>query len=169
MGSGKQETERMSLSFLGFKVKPKTFQPIHIMTLANRKLAIPAMTKDFQVKTNKWMPIKNIKILSFVTHIHARGTAAHVASFKLISKEKNIIFSIPRYFYGWQTGVSIFPKVPIAIKANSVELQAACNYDNSPQNPHNPDPSKIVSYGQRHDTTEMCHFHLGYTVDGEYF
>jgi hypothetical protein len=72
--------------------------------------------------------------------------------------------SIPNYYYGWQTGAGLEPIEPISVKKGS-KLRTKCYFDNSSQNPFNPDPNKQVVWGQRVDRTEMCKMNMNYTVE----
>lgn len=103
---------------------------------------------------------QDILFVSALTHLHMRGKSVKVFQTTPDGKTSTLL-SIPNYYYGWQTGASIRPKNPMLITKGS-KLSAECRYDNSSQNPHNPDPGKMVSFGQRIDTTEMCSFSIVY-------
>lgn len=166
MGTGKVEKERTSIKFYGFLEKPEKLKQFHTKTIVNQSFSIPPMVKDFAVETPTWRPKKNIHIFSFIAHLHMRGSSARIETTDNNGQKKTFM-SIPNFYYGWQTGTPVVPSEPISIKRNSTTFQGICHYDNSPQNPNNPDPNKTIYYGQRHDTAEMCHFHINYTVDSE--
>jgi hypothetical protein len=148
MGTGKVETEKTTVNFYGVRTKPPQLKEIHNLTLTN---------------TNYWVAKKDIHIRSFLGHLHMRGKSVKV-QVQSPTGEIRTIVSIPNYNYGWQTGAAINPTEPIAIKAGSI-LKAICHYDNSPQNPYNPEPNKKIRFGQRVDRSEMCKFNSGYTID----
>lgn len=166
MGTGKIEKEKTSITFYGFRKKINGFKQIHTQTIVNLGLKIPPMVKNFVVETPEWKPKKDIHLLGFLAHLHMRGRSAKIQTTNNAG-DVGTLLSIPNFYYGWQTGTPIIPTEPIAIKGDSTTFKGICNYDNSPQNPYNPDPGKTVLYGQRHDTAEMCHFHFNFTVDSE--
>jgi|GEM_PF-553163 len=167
MGTGKVEKEKTTVQFLGFRRKPEQLKQIHTQTIVNLNFSIPPMVRDHVIETPTWKPKKDIHILSFLAHLHVRGKSAKVVKVDSNGNNGETVLSIPNFYYGWQTGTPLIPVESIPVKANSTTFKGICHYDNSPQNPNNPDPKKTVYYGQRHDTAEMCHFHFNFTVDSE--
>ncbi|MFA6236696.1 MAG: redoxin family protein [Bacteriovorax sp.] len=162
MGSGKVESEKMTVEFIGQRTKPAQFSQLRSRTLLNRKVNIPPMTKDHVEATSPITFKEDVLFISLLAHLHMRGKSVRVTLTPPDGQTKTLI-SIPNYYYGWQTGSAVAPKEPILIKKGST-LNGECRYDNSPQNPNNPDPSKNVLFGQRVDRTEMCNLHFNYIV-----
>ncbi len=163
MGSGREEFERNRVALYGFLTKPKEGQQIKSLSINNYNFTILPNKKENIVKTPEYKINKNIHLLSFNGHLHMRGTSIKLEVILPDNKTKTIV-SIPNYYYGWGTGTSLVPIDPIAIKAGS-SLRAICNYDNSEQNPYNPDSTKTVHFGQRVDRSEMCQFNIAATYD----
>jgi hypothetical protein len=163
MGTGKEENEQTTVNFYGSRTKPKDLKQLYSYTLFNPKMEIPPMVKNFEVVTPDWEVPKNILLNNFLGHLHMRGKAVKV-ELTTPSGETKTIVSIPNYYYGWQTGSGLEPIEPIAVKKGS-KLRAKCYFDNSPQNPFNPDPSKKVKWGQRVDRTEMCKMNMNYILE----
>lgn len=163
MGTGIEETEATTVKLFGSRKKPEHAKILHHYTLHNSKMVVPPLVKDFEVITPYWDIDKDIHLNSFLGHLHMRGKAAKL---EVLNKkgETRTILSIPNFYYGWQTGAGLEPMEPIAVKAGE-KLRARCRYDNSPQNPYNPDPSKTLKWGQRVDRTEMCKMNLNYSID----
>lgn len=166
MGSGKPETDKTTIEFYGTRSKIPGSKPIHAKSLVTKKMSIPPGVKEYSITTHGWTPDKNIHLYGFMGHLHMRGKSVEVISTDKKGNTK-IMLSIPNYYYGWQVGTAIAAKEPIPIKAGEEKIQIVCHYDNSAQNPYNPDPTKHIRFGQRHDTSEMCLFHISYTVDNE--
>jgi peroxiredoxin len=163
MGTGKEDSEQTTINFYGYKKKPVKMNEMHNLTLTNTNFEIPPMVNKFNVETKEWTSPGDMHIRSFLGHLHMRGRSVKVFM-KTKNEEFKTILSIPNYYYGWQTGSALNPAEPILVPAGAV-LKAVCTYDNSPQNPYNPDPNKVVHFGQRSDRTEMCKFNMGYTID----
>lgn len=160
MGSGKPENEQTTVEFYGHNKQPAEFKRIHLMTLVNSDIKIPPRVKDFVVKTKEAQIENDIYIISSLSHLHMRGKAVKLSAVPPKGEEKTII-SIPNYYYGWQTGAGVSPVEPMFFKKGTI-FKAECHYDNSKQNPNNPDPEKTVNFGQRVDRTEMCNIHLNF-------
>lgn len=160
MGIGKPDTEQTTLNFYG-SYAPEGRKPLHGIMLGNIDFAVPPRVKNFVVESKPVKFKRPIELTAFLPHMHMRGKAA-----KLIATdekgESRILLSIPNFYYGWQTGSGLNPDPPIRVPAGTV-LKAICEYDNSPQNPNNPDPNKTVHFGQTIDRTEMCHLNVAYT------
>ena len=160
MGTGKAETEQATIEFYGTKEIPKKMHNIRSLGLATKNFEIPPNNKNFEVRTRYWSPLKDIEIQTFLGHLHMRGKAVRMELTNEKGETRTII-SIPNFYYGWQTGAALKPLDPIIVKKTD-KLQAVCTYDNSAQNPFNPDPNKKVYFGQRVDRTEMCKMNITY-------
>lgn len=162
MGTGRDEKEKTTIDFYGFRKKPEQMSEMFNITLNNLNFIVPPNTADYEVQTREWVAKKDILVRSFLGHLHMRGKSVKVLVKEPTEKDFKTLVSIPNYNYGWQTGAALSPKEPIKLKAGSI-LKGICRYDNSANNPYNPDPNKAVHMGQRVDRTEMCKFNMGYT------
>jgi hypothetical protein len=161
MGTGKNDSEKTTLKFFGKKYRPKNFKPIKSFRLMTKKFTIPPNEKNFEVRTDFWSPKEDINIEYFLAHMHMRGKSVR-AELTDKNNQTRTIVSIPNFYYGWQTGASLRPNPPILVKSSD-RLQVICHYDNSKENPYNPNPNKSVSFGQTVDRTEMCKININYT------
>jgi hypothetical protein len=99
-----------------------------------------------------------VKLLSFLPHMHLRGRAFRY-ELVLPDDTRRTLLEVPRYDFNWQ--LQYFLAEPLAIPAGS-RLELTGWYDNSAQNPANPDPAARVRWGPQTDDEMM----LGYV---EYF
>ena len=83
------------------------------------------------------------RILSLVPHMHWRGKDYF---YELIYPDgrKQTLLSVPRWDFNWQS-VYQFAE-PIEVPKGS-RLHAVAHWDNSRNNPYNPDPNKEVRFG----------------------
>lgn len=160
MGTGKSETEQTTIDFYGEKENlGYRKQKAHMLRILN--FQIPAGAKSHKILTKPWVLPFDIELHAFMGHLHIRGKSE-----RLILKDENgerTIGSIPNYYYAWQVGSALKLKKPMKIKKGS-QLIGECVYDNSAQNPNNPDPEKEVRFGQTVDRAEMCLLHLSYSA-----
>jgi mono/diheme cytochrome c family protein len=84
-------------------------------------------------------------ILEFFPHMHNRGTAFR---YELVHPDGRVdhLLEVPRYDFNWQ--INYKPDRPIFTPAGS-RLVATGWFDNSPDNPANPDPTAEVQFGEQ--------------------
>jgi hypothetical protein len=114
---------------------------VRLATLTNTRLKIPAGASDHrefaQITTRGTM-----RILSFVPHMHLRGKSCR---FDVTTGDKTqVLLDVPRYDFYWQ--LVYLPGEPLRIPSGS-QLRFTAWYDNSSDNPANPDPNQIVRWG----------------------
>ena len=77
--------------------------------------------------------------------MHVRGKAFKYVAVGPDGKEE-VLLDVPRYDFNWQTCYRL--KEPKAVKKGTT-IRAYARFDNSKDNPFNPDPSKDVRWGQQ--------------------
>jgi hypothetical protein len=94
-------------------------------------------------------------------HMHLLGKEVKVTLTPPDGKPLTLV-AIKDWDYNWQE--TYFFKEPIAVKAGTV-LETDAVFDNSDQNPSNPNhPPRTVTYGEQ-TTNEMCFTFFGATAD----
>ncbi|KAA3621716.1 MAG: hypothetical protein DWP94_09980 [Flavobacterium sp.] len=103
---------------------------------------------------------KDIKIYNLLPHMHYRGKDI---KFSVISPEgdKTTLVHVPDYNFNWQWIYEL--ETPFVAKKGSTILVEAV-FDNSFQNPLNPDPSKELKFGPQ-STDEMLYGMFNYTLE----
>jgi mono/diheme cytochrome c family protein len=121
------------------------------LQLTNDHFVIPPGAPDYRVEARGTLP-NDALLLSFFPHMHVRGKRFE---YNLIRKESNASgrpgFEIEpllrvNYHFHWQMSYRLAQ--PLSLKAGT-ELQAVAWYDNSKENPHNPDPDAAVRWGEQ--------------------
>jgi len=136
---------------LVFAKEPPRYE-VHVAGIARTKFNIPAGAANHQVSKTINVPT-DVQVLAFLPHMHLRGKAAR---FDLLSGDQtHTMLDIPRYDFNWQLLYRYAQ--PVTVKAGET-LRFTAWYDNSADNPANPDPNADIGWGpQTYD--EM---HLGY-------
>jgi hypothetical protein len=111
------------------------------LQLNNDHFLVPAGEKDYRVSAWGSLPNDGL-LLSIFPHMHLRGKSF---VFALID-EKNTVLSVPNYDLYWQLSYRLRTPLPLR-KGTRIECWGT--YDNSLNNPRNPDPSVDVRYGQQ--------------------
>ncbi len=97
-------------------------------------------------------------LLGYTPHMHLRGTyAKYVATYPDGTKET--LLEVPEYDFNWQTHYA-YPEGGKRIPAGT-EIELTMAWNNSADNPANPDPSATVVYGQP-TTAEMMFGFIAY-------
>jgi hypothetical protein len=136
---GRPAVDQTAIGMVFAKLPPA--QRVLTLQLANSSFVIPPGADEQRVEVHGSLP-NDALLLSFFPHMHLRGKAF----------EYNILHSdgtvqpLLRVHYNFYWQLSYRLAQPRPLKAGTV-LQAVAWYDNSKKNPHNPDPSAAVRWG----------------------
>jgi hypothetical protein len=78
-------------------------------------------------------------------HMHMRGAAFNYQAVGPTGKLKTLL-DIPHYDANWQTSYRLLEPIPLPAGSR---FRCTAWFDNSENNPNNPDPSKMVRWGQQ--------------------
>ena len=109
-----------------------------------RRFAIPPGADHVEVRAQSTFA-NNAIILSFLPHMHVRGKSMMVKAHYPDGKSE-ILVSVPKYDFGWQ--VFYRWSDPVKLPAGT-KLECISVFDNSQDNPNNPDPTKTVYWGDQ--------------------
>ena len=115
---------------------------VNVAAVAQHRLAIPPNTDNYKVVANITVP-KESTVLAFFPHMHLRGKAFRYEAIMPDGITKTLL-DIPRYDFNWQLSYRLAE--PLTLPAGAI-LRATAWYDNSVNNPANPDPNRTVPWG----------------------
>ena len=147
--NGRAASDRTSMALIFSKHAPA--QRVLTLQLTNDHFLIPPGDPNFRVEARGTLP-NDAVLLSFMPHMHLRGKRFeyNIVHTNQDSTGKPTYEIEPllrvNYHFHWQ--MSYRPARPRLLKAGT-ELQAVAWYDNSGKNPHNPDPSVAVRWGEQ--------------------
>jgi hypothetical protein len=107
-----------------------------------RNFRIPAGDPNYS-DSSEYTFAEDSYILRLNPHMHLRGKAAHYELF-LPDGTSQLLLWVPRYDFNWQHGY-VF-REPVLAPAGS-RLKFTATWDNSADNPHNPDPTVDMVWG----------------------
>jgi hypothetical protein len=137
--NGTAGTDQTSVGMVFSKQPPK--QRVLTLQLTNNTFIIPPRTDDYRVDVWGTMP-NDCTLLSFFPHMHLRGKRFE---YNIIHADGTVETLLRvNYHFHWQLSYRLAE--PRFLKAGT-KLQAVAWYDNSEDNPHNPDPNKAVIWG----------------------
>jgi len=132
---------------------------VKVAAIANRNLRIPPGVANHQEVADLRLPYE-AKILSFLPHMHLRGKAAR---YELVSGTRHsTLLDIPRYDFNWQLLYRLAE--PLTVQRGDM-IRFTGWFDNSSENPANPDPTAVVQWGEQTEN-EMHVGYLEYVVPG---
>lgn len=137
--NGKETTDRSSVALVFAKKPPEHEVETNILANLAVRIAPKATYRSEFTYTFK----DDALVLSFMPHMHLRGTSARYVATYPDGKSETLL-SVPDYDFGWQS-VYRFTK-PLAIPKGT-KLTWSGAWDNTADNPRNPDPSKTVRWG----------------------
>jgi len=110
---------------------------------------------------------ENTIITNFQPHFHLRGKAMQVEAI-LPDGSRQIVSYVGNFNFNWMTNYIYADDAAPAFPKGTV-IHVSAWYDNTKNNPSNPDPEQWVGYGDR-TVDEMAHawMNVVYLNDGEY-
>ena len=146
---GKAATDQSEVAVY-FAKKPDA-KPITTLTLAGLPVSIPAGEKRHRITAGVTLPT-DVTVYSIGPHMHQLGKEMKVTATLPDGKTKPLVW-IKEWDWNWQGGYAY--KEPVTLpKGTRIDLEAF--YDNSADNPTNPNsPPKAVRWGEQ-TTDEMC-------------
>lgn len=139
-GKATRDVSRLGLYFHD---EPPTHQRSGVV-LMNTNIRIPPHAKAHTESQSRVLD-RPVLLYSLLPHSHYRGIASDfVAHYPDGSSE--VLLSVPNYDFNWQTSYHL--KNPKVLPAGT-RLVHHTTWDNSAQNPANPDPEREVPWGQQ--------------------
>ncbi len=137
---GKPGRDRSRVGLILSKEKPR--ERVMMLAAANVRFQIPAGDPDY-VLDARVMLHEDATLVSLLPHMHLRGKSFE---FRVAYPDgrKETLLVIPRYSYDWQ--LSYYLDRPLRLPKGTV-IECTAHYDNSANNPRNPDPAKTVRFG----------------------
>jgi hypothetical protein len=158
MAHGHAINDQSSIGIIFAKNPPQ--QRVLTLQLTNDRFVIPPGVDDYRVEVHGSLP-NDAVLLSFFPHMHLRGKRFE---YNILRADKSTepLLRVNYNFY-WQLSYRLAQ--PLALPAGTV-LQAVAWYDNSKNNPHNPDPDAAVRWGdQTYDEMMVGFFDLAVRAD----
>ena len=140
--NGKEGDDRTRIG-LKFATEPPK-ERVYTLVAANNKFAVPAGDPNYQVDSTFTLG-HDVKVVSFLPHMHLRGKDFDYRV-KYPDGHTEQILNVPHYSFSWQ--LSYNPVKDLELPAGAV-IECTAHYDNSANNPDNPDPTQIVHHGDQ--------------------
>src|SRR5438132_5418673 len=155
--NGVAQKDRSSVGLVFAREEPRA--EVHVMPLADTSFRFPAAEDNVKVKQS-WTFQRNIHLMAFMPHMHLRGKDfLYEAIYP--DGQQEILLSVPHYNFNWQSAYRVAEPIRIP---KGAKVHCVAHFDNSAKNPNNPDPSKVVSWGEQ-TWEEMMIGWMDYVLD----
>jgi hypothetical protein len=140
--NGKPGTDMTRVGVIFSKEAPAE----RVLTLAavNQKLDIPPGDPNYQADA-KITLYSDSTLIALLPHMHLRGKDFEYRV-KYPSGETETLLSVPHYSFDWQLTYELAQ--PKLLPKGTV-IECTAHWDNSANNPANPDPTKEVKFGEQ--------------------
>jgi peroxiredoxin len=140
--SGKAQQDRSSIGLIFSKEAPKYV--VVTRPVFNQKFLIPPNSANYEVKSS-YVFKDDGYVVGMMPHMHLRGKDFTIrASYPDGNAET--LLSIPRFNFNWQ---SVYRPEPTLRMPNGTRIECVAHFDNSANNPNNPDPTRAVFWGDQ--------------------
>ena len=140
--NGKAATDITLVGYYFYDKPPKYW--LHMTLLMNTSLSIPANAKAY-AESIEHVFDRDVVLFSLMPHAHLRGRSAKFTA-HYPDGRKEVLLSVPKYDFNWQTAYALKPPKPLPA---GTRIVFDMSWDNSAQNPANPDPNRVVYWGEQ--------------------
>jgi hypothetical protein len=133
-------------SSVAVRFYPEDYKPDYVMQskpMGKFDFEIPAGESNYVARTSTTFDRDSL-LLGYTPHMHLRGKAARYVA-KYPDGTQEVLLDVPRYDFNWQTHYKYHAGGKRIPAGTEIELTMA--WDNSADNPSNPDPTATVVYG----------------------
>ncbi len=141
---GSKQTDVSELGLIFTDAESVTHQVV-TSSATNRRFVIPAHATNHEVTASSPRSETPVQLLTMMPHLHLRGKSFRYETLSPDGKKETIL-SIPSYDFNWQTAYQL--KEPLTL-APGTRIFCTAHYDNSKQNPFNPNPNIPVRWGDQ--------------------
>ncbi|HEU0122022.1 MAG TPA: thiol-disulfide isomerase [Bryobacteraceae bacterium] len=140
--NGVSGEDRTSIGLTFAAEPPRT--RVYSLSIAQGDFVIPPRAPAFPVRA-EFQVQTGAAIIGLAPHMHLRGKSMRVRAIAPDDTERELLH-VPRYDFQWQ--LVYRPAAPIPVERGT-RIVVDAVFDNSPNNPRNPDPSATVRWGEQ--------------------
>jgi hypothetical protein len=155
--TGKPETDRTKVGIV-FATEPPRQRYVTLTAISNTRFVIPAHASNHELKGEAIL--QNDASIAWVQpHMHYRAKDYELRAFYPSGESEILLKS--KFDFNWQLGYELAKPV---LLPKGTRLEMTAHYDNSENNPFNPNPNIEVRYGPQ-STDEMVVSFIGFVID----
>lgn len=127
----------------------------------NQGFKIPAGDPNHEVRAS-YTFLQDAFITGFIPHMHYRGKDFSYTAHYPDGRDQ-LLLQVENYDFNWQTNYMLKDRIPIP---KGTVIECVAHYDNSADNPANPDPTKDITFGDESYDEMMIGFVDYVVADG---
>lgn len=140
--NGTAGSDQTKIGFIYAKEAPK-LRNVQLAA-SNPGFKIPPNDGNYEVKSQVMLN-ETVTLADLMPHMHFRGKDfIYVAIFP--DGHTETLLSVPKYDFNWQLGYQLAKPM---VLPRGTRIECTAHFDNSVNNPYNPDPSKEVRWGDQ--------------------
>jgi len=139
-GNAGSDQTRIGLIFTKEPPKLRTIQ----LAASNPGFKIPPNDPNYEVKSQVLLQ-ETVTLADLMPHMHFRGKDFLFQVIYPDGKTETLL-SVPKYDFNWQLGYQLAKPI---VLPKGTRIECTAHFDNSANNPYNPDPSKEVRWGDQ--------------------
>jgi len=155
--TGKPETDRTRLGIV-FATEPPAQRYVTTTGINNTRFVIPPHAPAFEVKAESVMQADS-KLAWVQPHMHLRAKDYELRAYYPSGESELLLKS--KFDFNWQLGYEFANPV---VLPKGTRIESITHFDNSENNPYNPNPNIEVKYGPQ-TTDEMDVSFMGFIID----
>ncbi|HMF11077.1 MAG TPA: hypothetical protein VKE94_02195, partial [Gemmataceae bacterium] len=140
--NGVEQKDRSSVGLI-FAKQPPQYE-VFTRAVTQKRLAIPPGANNYEAKCATTFT-RAARLFSLLPHMHLRGKDFE---YRVVFPDgkSDILLRVSHYDFAWQSNYR-FAK-PLDLPAGT-RIECTAHFDNSADNPNNPDPAKLVRWGEQ--------------------
>lgn len=141
--NGVEQTDMTKLGLTFGKDEDITHE-VYTLVGIDQEFEIPPHAESYSVQGRvRYLP-PHAQLLAVMPHMHLRGKSVRL--FAESKGEQSVLLDVPHYDFNWQHSYEFKDPVPLS---SIDDLSFDATFDNSNNNPANPDPSEFVTWGDQ--------------------
>jgi hypothetical protein len=149
--NGKATTDRSRVGIIFAKEPPR--QRARRYIIENFRFRIPPNDPNFKVTSRVFLD-SDVILLSLTPHMHFRGKSFTYRAVYPNGRTETLL-DVPRYNFNWQLTYELTRPLTLP---KGTQIVCTAYYDNSRNNPFNPDPQREVPWGEQTSDEMMSAF-----------
>lgn len=141
---GKKTLDQSKIGFVFAKPEELTHM-VQTVSTGSQGINIPPNDADYKREATMTGYKHDLNVLSFSPHMHVRGKAFSYEAIYPDGK-REMLLDVPKYDFNWQTTYEL---AETKILPPGTRVHVVAHWDNSKDNPSNPDPSSRVTWGDQ--------------------
>jgi mono/diheme cytochrome c family protein len=142
--NGKETKDKSQVGFVFYKDKEPPKWNAQTRGIMNPDFEIPAGAAKHPVES-EWTVPRDTLLLSFMPHMHLRGRDFMYRA-EYPDGRAEVLLSVPKYDFNWQTSYRV--EKPVLLPKGT-KIHCFAHFDNSTNNPANPNPKEKVKWGDQ--------------------